>query len=1253
MGRNSKKKAWEIVQAKDDYAFRDVHGTQQLERGSIDKPASRKFRQLLSFFIVVGLTGLGMFVSRIVLSFGKGFMNYDWSSGFSQLTPIDLMADIPLWQPLVAGLCIGLIAWGFIYQKMMLGLQSENSMTDHSDINQHHDDQHVMLTEEVERLFDWFPDVGAHSSVAPSSMISHVALSNKGLQPVDVVVRHKKTKKDAETGEIIHKGEVLRDSNGEPIIKSRPMIDEKFGQELFTASGVGLDQKDIRKPRQVHNVPYNPLGSTGERTNRDKLNYDTVADLINNDWEFPSYEMQRPGGAYIVDTAPVNTMVLAITRGGKGQTYIEPMIDMWTREKRQNNMVVNDPKGELLVKFYVPATMRGYEVVQFNLINAMKTDIYNPLGYAAMAAREGDFTQAATYVENIGDVFFPKDGADDPMWPNAANNAFKRSAFGLIDYYLEEEKQLRRDAKRHGMDPKVLAQKIDDMWGKVTLYNAYQLFVILSATKSTDESKIHLDDDDVSKEKDYLTLFFDATAKLPKNTMRTLVRNADNSLRAMAGSDKTIASVYGIALTAMSFFTDPTISALTSGKPSQNFDAQGLSFPRRMGVRFSPEYLERHRFVGAQALWSAYEDENFTKEYAPKLFHHSQLIDKTGWARYYFDGKFNGRKGYLKLEIKNPTTGLLIKTFYFEAELAYKTTLNGKSYVKDPVLNTKLIKDGVLREIKKRKDGSWSYRQTMIRRQYRDLLSEDTDMKVENVPAMSQLVINYSERPKAVFLITPPHLMSYAKLVLILVKQMVDVNFAGSYMTKENQKPLYKTRYMLDELGNLQSEGHGIPALQTMLSIGLGQEQQFTLILQTLQQLRDVYGESVDKIIQGNTNNIVFLKSTDDAMLDTLSKLSGTTHETLREGKTITKDFDRIFNKNEGRISYNINTKERPVVRFNDLLFMAERQSVVFRAGNNPIWNKNETILPMSFKLFGNTITQPGKNYSLQTVPTLSSAMYFDIKKNQPNFYAMMEKRLSQARISDMLRQRYKDVYGYEEHEMERLDEDVLSDELMDAINIAIMPSDEAAVSDEWAASGYASREEYEADMMPGELSYEEQQAIFEQRGEDSRKKGLRNTELDQEVAAAQEVSRKLDQTMYGGGLIPRRMLINEAGQLSMSLAPIVAEAYDECLTYFANDPAFRVDPSTYELRDSATQELYIRSASGSDQKDVANLREAVSDTKSRVAADAVDDVTELTRFTVTDAFIRRLSSMDSWKDICRGRFDDTMSRLYRDRYNA
>lgn len=516
---------------------------------------------------------------------------------------------------------------------------------------------------------------------------------------------------------------------------------------------------------------------------------------------------------------------------------------MWTREKRQNNIVINDPKGELLVKFYVPATVRGYEIVQFNLINVMKTDVYNPIGFAAEFARQGDFTKTASYVENIGDVFFPKDGGDDPMWPNAANNAFKRTVFGLIDFYLEEEKQLRREADSNGMSEKVLNQKLDDMWGKVSLYNAYQLFVILSSKKSTDEEKIKIDVDEEVKEKDFLTLFFDATAKLPNNEMRKLVNNADQSLRAMAGSDKTIASVYGIALTGMSFFTDPTISTLTSGKPSQNFDAQGLSFPRRMGVRLSSEFLKRYPMAGMEGIWTAYKDKNFTEQYDNKMFGHSQLIDREGWARYFFDGIFPQRRNYVKLQVKNPQSGMLLNEFFFEITLSYKTTLNGRSYIKDPVLDTKIIRDGVVREMRfHKKKKQYLYAETMVERRYRNLNEVDAREKRIKVPAFSQKVFNYTEKPKMVFFITPPHLMSYAKLILILIKQMVDSNFESSYITKDDQKPLYKTRYMLDELGNLQSEGSGIPGLQTMLSIGLGQDQQFTLILQTLQQLKDVYG---------------------------------------------------------------------------------------------------------------------------------------------------------------------------------------------------------------------------------------------------------------------------------------------------------------------------------------------------------------------------------------------------------------------------
>lgn len=74
---------------------------------------------------------------------------------------------------------------------------------------------------------------------------------------------------------------------------------------------------------------------------------------------------------------------------------------MWTRELRPNNMVINDPKGELLQKFYVPGTYRGFQIVQFNLINAMNTDIYN------RAKRTLCFCKVGWYCDNRNDRVTP------------------------------------------------------------------------------------------------------------------------------------------------------------------------------------------------------------------------------------------------------------------------------------------------------------------------------------------------------------------------------------------------------------------------------------------------------------------------------------------------------------------------------------------------------------------------------------------------------------------------------------------------------------------------------------------------------------------------------------------------------------------------------------------------------------------------------------------------------------------------------
>ena len=216
---------------------------------------------------------------------------------------------------------IGFCLFMVLQEIMMRNLKAQNMLSETSDINQYANDQHVMLPEEVMRRFDWFPDLGAHSDISVSSMISHVALENKGLNTVKVA---KRAEKDiiGEDGEIEYlKGEVLYNDDGEIIYEEKPMIDKDFMHKLFTASGIDDKDKVSRKFYDVSKVPYN-IGNKDIDKLRD---YDYVSDLINKNWTIPWYEVLRPAGAYLVDTRPVNTLVIAITRAGKGN-FLAPLI---------------------------------------------------------------------------------------------------------------------------------------------------------------------------------------------------------------------------------------------------------------------------------------------------------------------------------------------------------------------------------------------------------------------------------------------------------------------------------------------------------------------------------------------------------------------------------------------------------------------------------------------------------------------------------------------------------------------------------------------------------------------------------------------------------------------------------------------------------------------------------------------------------------------------------------------------------------
>ena len=198
---------------------------------------------------------------------------------------------------------LGAIMYGILVAVMKRNLAVQNAARTTEDISTHMNDQHIALPEEIQLEYELFADVGAECDPQVSTMISHFALINKGLNKVEMTVRAKEDVYDDDGDIICYKGEALYDADGNLRKELLPMIDEEFGDVLFEVSGNPIE---VCKKFDPSKIPYNPDGK-----NRDKAsgNRATWAEVINDTWKLPEYETQRPAGAYLVDTSPVNTMV--------------------------------------------------------------------------------------------------------------------------------------------------------------------------------------------------------------------------------------------------------------------------------------------------------------------------------------------------------------------------------------------------------------------------------------------------------------------------------------------------------------------------------------------------------------------------------------------------------------------------------------------------------------------------------------------------------------------------------------------------------------------------------------------------------------------------------------------------------------------------------------------------------------------------------------------------------------------------------
>ena len=206
---------------------------------------------------------------------------------------------------------------------------------------------------------------------------------------------------------------------------------------------------------------------------------------------------------------------------------------------------------------------------------------------------------------------------------------------------------------------------------------------------------------------------------------------------------------------------------------------------------------------------------------------------------------------------------------------------------------------------------------------------------------------------------------------------------------------------------NIRSGENGIPNIDTITSIALGQDVQITFVLQSFQQLRSVYGDDIEKIIRANSSNTIFLKSNDEELINELVRLSGTRHEFRVKSKSVSRKMGDIVTISEPIINYSGEHTETTALTSNDLLFLAgpsPGNSVTFSSGEMPIVNKLETITPMAAGLHKHLPQPVGGQYSDSTMPSTNNNDSQNFLDNIIDGEALVKARVEQAKIAQEVR---------------------------------------------------------------------------------------------------------------------------------------------------------------------------------------------------------------------------------------------------------
>lgn len=265
---------------------------------------------------------------------------------------------------------------------------------------------------------------------------------------------------------------------------------------------------------------------------------------------------------------------------------------------------------------------------------------------------------------------------------------------------------------------------------------------------------------------------------------------------------------------------------------------------------------------------------------------------------------------------------------------------------------------------------------------YSTVLSKLTgfmDDKIKKMTAYSsfQLTqIGFGERPVAVFLALPDFDNSNTFIQSIFISQTYYALAKRAIMN--GGKCSREVIFLLDEFGNIPA----IDNMSSMITVCLGRNIRFNLVVQAYSQLDKEYGEHDADTIYGNCGNQIYIQTDNYKTAEQFSNLIG--KETIVNVTRMGGELSLTIQK-----QYTESTEEKPLLNPNELMEFVEGECVIKRVMmrkdqyNNkvkprPIYNTGKTSFPLRYQYLSDWYNTENKweNLNADSCAKLNLAEY-------------------------------------------------------------------------------------------------------------------------------------------------------------------------------------------------------------------------------------------------------------------------------------